>query len=119
MSNTSEQRGLDLPAIFNAATQALAANQDSLNQADTLNQNHGDNMVQTFNMITQAMANHPGGSPSAQLQHASNYLAQNATSGSGHLYAQGLAQASQQFQGQSAVTPDNAMIMCRASDCPA
>jgi len=114
MSNTSEQRGLDLSAIFHVATQALAAHQDSLNQADTLNQNHGDNMVQTFNMITQALASHQGGSPSAQLQHASNYLAQNATSGSGQLYAQGLAQAAQQFQGQSSVTPENAMQLVQS-----
>lgn len=114
MSNPSEQRGLDLSAIFNAATQALAANQDSLNQADALNQNHGDNMVEAFSMITQALASQQGASPSAQLQHASNYLAQNATSGSGQLYAQGLAQAAQQFQGQSSVTPENAIQLVQS-----
>lgn len=113
-SSQSQKQGVDLSAIFNAAAQALAANQGSLNQADTANQNHGDNMVQTFNMISQAMASHPGVSPSAQLQHASNYLAQNTTSGSGQLYAQGLAQAAQQFQGQSAVTPDNAMQLIQS-----
>ena len=117
MNNMPSQRpgqGLDLSAIFNVAAQALAANQSSLNQADAANQNHGDNMVQAFDMITQAMANHQGESPSAQMQHASNYLAQNATSGSGQLYAQGLAQAAQQFQGQSAVTPENAMLLVQS-----
>jgi hypothetical protein len=98
MNNTSQQpkQGLDLSALFNVATQALVANQSSLNQADTENQNHGDNMVQAFNMISQAMASQRGASPSQQLSHASEYLAQNATSGSGQIYAQGLAEAAQQ-----------------------
>ena len=61
-----------------------------------------------------AMASQRGAPPSQQLQHASEYLAQNATSGSGQIYAQGLAQAAQQFQGQSAVTPDNAMILIQS-----
>jgi hypothetical protein len=117
MRKTSSQRaarGTDLSALFNVAAQALAANQSSLNEADSLNQNHGDNMVQVFNMISQAMASQQGASPSAQLQHASEYLAQNTTSGSGQLYAQGLSQAAQQFQGQSAVTPDNAMQLIQS-----
>ena len=109
MTKTPSQRpkrGADLSALFNVAAQVLAANQSSLNQADSENQNHGDNMVQTFNMITQSMASQRGSAPSTQLQHASEYLAQNAQSGSGQIYSQGLAQAAQQFQGQKAVTPD-------------
>jgi hypothetical protein len=114
MNQTSAQRGTDLSALFEVATQALAANQSSLNQADTENQNHGDNMVQAFNMIAQSMAAQRGSAPSTQLQHASEYLAQNAQSGSGQVYAQGLAQAAQQFQGQEAVTPDNAMLLIQS-----
>lgn len=117
MTKTTSQRpkpGTDLSALFNMATQALAANQSSLNEADTENQNHGDNMVQAFNMISQALASQRGAPPSSQLQHASEYLAQNATSGSGQVYAQGLAQAAQQFQGQKAVTPDNAMLLIQS-----
>jgi hypothetical protein len=105
---------MDLAALFGAATQALTANQSALNQADTENQNHGDNMVQAFNMISQVLASQAGASPSAQLSSASQYLAQNGTSGSAHVYSQGLAQASQAFQGQSSVTPDNAMMLIQA-----
>jgi Dak2 domain-containing protein len=114
--NTSQspKRGTDLSALFNVAAQALASNQSSLNQADVENQNHGDNMVQAFNMISQAMASQRGTAPATQLQHASEVLAQNATSGSGQIYAQGLAQAAQQFQGQKAVTPDNAMLLIQS-----
>lgn len=108
------KRGTDLSGIFNVAAQALAANQSSLNMADTENQNHGDNMVQAFNMIAQAMASQRGTVPSQQLQQASEYLSHNASSGSAHLYAQGLAQAAQQMQGQRAVTPDNAMLLIQS-----
>jgi hypothetical protein len=117
MNKTTSRRpknGTDLSALFNAAAQALAANQSSLNQADVQNQNHGDNMVQTFQMISQAMASQRGAPPSTQLQHASDVLAQNATSGSGQVYAQGLAQAAQQFQGENAITPDNAMLLVQS-----
>ena len=91
MSNNAGSRGLDLSSLFNVATQALAANQSSLNRADAENQNHGDNMVQAFSMITQALASQQGAAPSQQLNHASQYLSQHATSGSSQAYSQGLA----------------------------
>jgi hypothetical protein len=100
--------------LFSVAAQALAANQQSLNQADAQNGNHGDNMVQMFNMLTQVMGEQKGASPSQQLSHASQYLQQHATSGSSRVYAQGLAQAAQQFQGQKSVTPDNAMMLVQS-----
>jgi len=114
VSTSPQAAGMDLGSLFNVATQALAANQSSLNQADTENQNHGDNMVQAFNMISQVMANQQGASPSKQLRQASQYLAKNSTSGSGQVYSQGLAQAAKQFKGQSSVTPDNAMQLIGA-----
>jgi hypothetical protein len=107
-------RGADLAGIFNVAARQLAANRSNLNAADAENQNHGDNMVQAFKMISRAMAQQRGAPPSDQLRYASEYLAQNANSGSAHVYAQGLAQAAQQFQGQQAVTPDNAMLLLQS-----
>lgn len=107
-------RGTDLSALFNVAAKTLAANRATLNQADLENQNHGDNMVQAFKMISQAMASQRGAAPSDQLQYASEYLSQNANSGSAQVYAQGLAQAAQQFQGQQAITPDNAMLLLQS-----
>lgn len=107
-------RGTDLAALFNVAAKTLAANRSALNEADTENHNHGDNMARSFKMIAQAMAQQRGAAPSQQLQYASQYLAQNADNGSAHVYAQGLAQAAQQFQGQQAVTPDNALLLLQA-----
>jgi phosphoenolpyruvate---glycerone phosphotransferase subunit DhaL len=107
-------RGTDLSAVFNAAAKTLAANRSTLNHADAENQNHGDNMVQAFKMISRAMATQRGAPPSDQLRYASDYLSQNANSGSAHVYAQGLAQAAQQFQGQQAITPDNALLLIQS-----
>jgi hypothetical protein len=107
-------RSGDLAGIFNVAAKQLAAHRSSLNAADAENQNHGDNMVQAFKMISRAMATQRGAAPSDQLRYASEYLAQNANNGSAHVYAQGLAQAAQQFQGQQAVTPDNAILLLQS-----
>jgi len=114
LRKTTPARGTDLSALFNVAAKTLAANRSTLNQADFENQNHGDNMVQAFKMISQAMASQRGAAPSDQLQYASEYLSQNANSGSAHVYAQGLAQAAQQFQGQQAVSPDNALLLIQS-----
>ncbi len=94
------QNQLDLAGIFQTVTQTLAENQQALNQADEYNQDHGDNMVQTFQTITDALHEKKGGSDSAALAYASRQVAQSTTSGSGQLYAQNLAQAAEQFQGQ-------------------
>jgi hypothetical protein len=67
-----------------------------------------------FNMISRVMANQQGASPSQQLSQASQYLAQNGTSGSAQVYSQGLAHAAQQFEGQAAVTPENAMTLVQS-----
>ncbi len=107
-------RGTDLSALFNVAAKTLAANRSTLNQADAENQNHGDNMVQAFKMISQAMATQRGAPPSQQLRYASEYLGQNANSGSAHVYAQGLAQAAQQFQGQQTISPENALLLIQS-----
>jgi hypothetical protein len=110
----STSSGTDLAALFSVAAKTLAANRSALNDADAENHNHGDNMARAFKMIAQAMAQQRGAPPSQQLQYASEYLAQNADNGSAHVYAQGLAQAAQQFQGQQAVTPDNALLLLQA-----
>ena len=47
---------IDLLKLFQAAAGALQQNQSTLNQADTYNHDHGDNMVNTFNTIVQASA---------------------------------------------------------------
>jgi hypothetical protein len=94
------QNNLPLAEIFQAVTQALNENQATLDQADAYNQNHGSNMVQTFQAITNALQKKKGSSGSAALRYAAQQLSKTANSGSGKLYAENLAQAAVQFKGK-------------------
>ena len=111
---TSPSKNIDLSQLFGVAAQALASNQAALNQADTGNGDHGDNMVQTFNLITQALASQKNALPTEQLSYASQMLSQNASSGSSQVYVQGLTQAASQLQGQQAINPENALTLIQA-----
>jgi hypothetical protein len=86
--------------IFQTVAQTLIENQQNLNQADSANQDHGDNMVKTFQTITNALQKKQGSSTSDALAYAAQQVGQTATSSSGKLYAQGLTQAASQMQGK-------------------
>ncbi len=104
-----QTKSLDLAKLFQSVTGTLADNRQELNQADTGNHDHGDNMVDTFEVITQAMREKKGADPADQLEYAAQMLRQR-KSGSSQLYAKGLEQASKEFTGQQ-VTPANAMTL--------
>ena len=108
-----QQNALDLAGLFQAVASNLAQNQQSLNEADTYNHDHGTNMVNTFQTISKAMQQKRTAAPAAQLAHASRVLSKN-QSGSARLYAEGLSKAATKFQGQRQVTPDNAMTLIQA-----
>jgi hypothetical protein len=102
----------DLAGLFQTVTENLVGKKDLLNEADTYNANHGDNMVEIFEVITQAMKEKRDSDPADQLAYASQLL-RGKQSGSAQVYARGLAQASEQFQGKS-ITPDNAMRLIQS-----
>ena len=64
-------------------------------------------MVDTFEVITQAMREKKDADPADQLAYASQILRQR-KNGSAQVYANGLAQASQDFQGKQ-ISQNNAM----------
>jgi hypothetical protein len=97
---------IDLTSLFQNVTQNLMGKQEILNQADAYNNNHGDNMVEIFRVITQAMDQKQGSALSEQLAYASQLLKLK-ESGSAQVYAQNLLQASKEFKGQQ-ITNDNA-----------
>ncbi|MDH5508045.1 MAG: hypothetical protein OEZ02_12560 [Anaerolineae bacterium] len=104
---------LDLASIFSAVTSSLMEKKQDLNKADTHNNDHGDNMVEIFKVITQAMEEKQGASSADQLAYASELLRNKSKSGSAQMYSQGLAQASQQFKGKS-ITADNALQLVQS-----
>jgi hypothetical protein len=77
----------------------MVENQTTLNKADDYNQNHGDHMVEIFELITGAVKEAPQNDISKGLSTASELLT-NKESGSAAMYAKGLSQAAEYFQGQ-------------------
>ncbi len=94
------QNSADLVNIFQTVTQALAEQQQTLDQADTYNHDHGTNMVQTFETITTALENKKTGSDSAALAYAAKALSKSTASSSGKLYAENLNTAAAKFKGR-------------------
>ncbi len=97
-----------LANIFNMVTNTLAENRQSLNQADDQNHDHGTNMVQTFQTITNAINARKNAPASDALAYAAQKVSKESPSGSGQLYAQNLAKAANQMQGQ-ALNPQSAI----------
>lgn len=98
------EQNVDLVKVFSQVSRTLSQNQETLNQADTNNHDHGYHMVDTFKTITNAMKAKKGSDPSEMLQFAAQKLSQNANNGSAQLYSQGLQKAATQFQGQNVDT---------------
>jgi hypothetical protein len=90
---------VDLVKIFSAVADTMVENQESLNKADEYNQDHGDHMVDIFQLITGAVKEAPKEDVSSGLSTASKLLTDQ-KSGSASMYAKGLAQAAEYFQGQ-------------------
>ena len=90
---------VDLVKLFSTVAETMVENQADLNKADEYNQDHGDHMVDIFQMITGAVKDAPQGDLSQGLSAASELLT-GKKSGSAAMYAKGLAQAADYFQGQ-------------------
>ena len=93
--------GINLLDLFNTAAKAVQQNKDQLNKADAYNGNHGDNMVQIFDVITQAMKEKQSADAPTQLEYAAQLLRKKTNSGSANVFADGLAQAAQQVMGKN------------------
>lgn len=103
---------VDLSSIFQAVTRTLSDNQSELNAADGYNGDHGDNMVNIFSMVTEAVSEKKDANTSEQLAYASQLLSQQ-KSGSAQAYSKGLASAAEQFEGQS-LTADGVMPLLQS-----
>lgn len=92
---------LDLSQVFKAVSKTLKDNQDSLNEADTYNHDHGTNMVSTFKLIEKAIAAKKDASASEQLAYAGQLVREKSSSASALLYADGLENAATEFEGKT------------------
>jgi hypothetical protein len=101
-------KSIELANLFATVTQSLRENEDSLNQGDEYNHDHGTNMVRTFQIITDALREKQGASNSDALSYAAQQLRQKGTSGSARLYAQNLQQAANTARGTT-MTPSGTL----------
>jgi hypothetical protein len=98
---------IDLGQLFGQVAQTLVTNKTALNKADTHNNDHGDNMADTFRMIAKAMEEKQSDSSADQLEYAAQLL-RGKKSGSAQLYAKGFANAAKEFVGED-INTGNAM----------
>ncbi len=103
-------QNLDLGTLFSSVTSALTKDQKSLNEADTYNHDHGDHMVEIFDLIQSAVSKKSDLPVADQLAYASKQVEKKAESGSGKLYAEGLANAAKSFVGNE-LTPETIGVL--------
>ena len=93
-------QNIDLQSIFQTVTKELSQKKADLNKADTYNHDHGDHMVQIFELVQNAVSKKSNQPASDQLAYASHVVEEKAHSGSAKLYAQGLSKAASNLQGK-------------------
>jgi len=90
---TEPQTKLGLAGLFEAALKAMTQNRQAINRMDGYNGNHGDNMTQNLQVITEALRSTQSQPPAEALRYASQMLQSNGVGGSSRYYAQGLDDA--------------------------
>ncbi|OGO37270.1 MAG: hypothetical protein A2W35_00300 [Chloroflexi bacterium RBG_16_57_11] len=88
----------DLSSIFNAVGEALRQNRDLFNQADPVNRNHGDHMVQVFELAARAADEKRDASVAEAMEYGAHLLDMQADNGSAQMYAHGLGQLARQLR---------------------
>jgi hypothetical protein len=91
----------ELPArlqeIFRAVGKALEEHRVELNQMDELNHNHGDHMVEVFQLAAQAGQEMQAAPLADAMDHAAGLLRERTQNGSAQVYARGLGLLAAQF----------------------
>ncbi len=90
---------LNMAQLFGFVTQALSQKREDLNAADTYNHDHGDHVVEVFQLVEQVAKENPNLEPAEILARASDLLRQKPT-GTAQAYAQTMAEGAQQLQGK-------------------
>ena len=94
MENTT----IDLPTLFGRAAIIMEEQRQTLNQADEGNHNHGDHMVEIFEIATQAAEGARAADMPEAMQRAAGLLGARSENGSAQVYARGLAVLASQFE---------------------
>jgi hypothetical protein len=88
----------ELAPLFRAVEEALESNRQAFNQADPFNSNHGDHMVQVFQLAAQAAEEKHGLPLEVGIEYAACLLKEQAQNGSAQVYSRGLSCMVEQFR---------------------
>ena len=104
---------INLGALFGSVVDQLSANKDQLNKADTHNHDHGDHMVELFQVIQKAVSKKSKAPVPEQLKYASQVVSKECDNGSAKVYAQNLSNAANQFT-DNQLTADNVSVFVKS-----
>lgn len=90
-----------LAPVFQSVLAALEEHRHELNQADPLNGNHGDHMVEIFRTASRAALDRPNSDPAGMMIAAADILEHRPDNGSALVYARGLRQMGEQIRRHS------------------
>ena len=93
-----DSQPLDIAPLFRAVALALSERRVELNRMDSYNGNHGDHMVEIFEIATRAAGRIRPENLAAAMANAAQQLREQTHNGSAQIYASGLEQFSQQLQ---------------------
>ncbi len=88
----------ELAPIFQAAQSVMQENRLAFNQADSVNANHGDHMVEVFAVAVQAAQDKQAAGLAEAMDYAGDLLCALPENGSAQVYARGLASLGEQFR---------------------
>jgi len=97
-------RQVDVGTLLGGVAQMLSHNSGNLNGIDQGNGTHGERMAQAFQVAAQAAQNSGTGDAGQALQAAAQAMQQQGRGKAASYYANGLAQAAQQFSGQKGIS---------------
>jgi hypothetical protein len=95
-----------LAPLFQAVSNVLRQNRQALNRADLYNGDHGDHMVEVFEIAARAAQEKGDADLAESMQYASQLLGQTAQNGSAQAYARGLALLAEQFRSYQVALDD-------------
>ncbi len=108
------QSSPDLAQLFGAALRSMKAQREEINALDGFNGNHGDNMVQNLQVITEALSMQGEKPPADALRYAGEVLQVQGRGGTSQFYSQGLGQAAERLQGHTSLEQGDVMTLIQS-----
>lgn len=103
-----------LAQLFGAALQRVASQREEINALDGFNGNHGDNMVQNLQVITDALTVQGDKTPAEALRYAGEALQVQGRGGTSQFYSKGLGQAAEKLQGHTSLEQGDVMTLIQS-----